>query len=97
MDKPKRGEFYRHWKGGIYQAITVAKHTERNEELVIYSDIPYTDIFARPLGMFNSEEWNGKKWVQRFERIPFEKVWKSRKKGESYSDHCQGTGDQGNR
>ncbi|MDE5582296.1 MAG: DUF1653 domain-containing protein, partial [Ruminococcus sp.] len=46
------GAKYRHFKGGEYELIAVARHTETNEELVIYKSVGNGDVLARPKTMF---------------------------------------------
>lgn len=44
---------YRHYKGNFYQVIDVARHSETEEEMVVYRKL-YGDcsLWVRPLGMF---------------------------------------------
>ena len=57
----KTGEVYKHFKGSKAVVITLARHSETNETLVIYAcyDNKNTNhengIYARPLSMFLSE------------------------------------------
>ena len=47
------GGKYRHYKGNMYRAIGIARHSETLEEMVIYQAL-YGDqgLWARPASMF---------------------------------------------
>lgn len=67
------GSKWKHFKGFIIEVILLARHTETNEDLVVYTH--NNTIWARPLSMFLSEEDislrpdNITKQKYRFERI----------------------------
>ena len=42
---------YRHYKGGYYQVIGVAKHSETLDELIVYRNAD-GQLWVRPLAMF---------------------------------------------
>ena len=46
------GRLYKHFKGGYYRILMVAKNTETGEDLVIYKNINDRQIWARPYDMF---------------------------------------------
>ena len=44
---------YRHYKGTIYKIIALARHSETDEEMVIYQSQSTGDVWARPKAMWN--------------------------------------------
>lgn len=50
---PMPGSRWKHYKGGVYEVITLANHSETQEPLVIYKSIPFGSVYARPLSMWH--------------------------------------------
>jgi hypothetical protein len=61
---------YRHFKGGEYEVLAVATHSETNEPMVVYRPL-YGDHgwWVRPLVMFLEFVTHDGKSVARFTRI----------------------------
>ncbi|OGU17775.1 MAG: hypothetical protein A2076_10725 [Geobacteraceae bacterium GWC2_53_11] len=61
---------YRHYKGNFYEVVGVARHSETEEELVVYRKL-YGDhsLWVRPLGMFMEDVLVDGRSMPRFERI----------------------------
>ncbi len=64
---------YKHYKGGTYKVIGVAKHSETLDDMVVYEHVNEKDnefkLWVRPAKMFlETVEVDGKK-VPRFEKI----------------------------
>ena len=61
---------YRHYKGNFYEVIDVARHSETEEELVVYRKL-YGDnsLWVRPLAMFMENVPVDGRSVPRFEWV----------------------------
>lgn len=60
--------FYKHYKGGIYEYLLVATHSETEEQLVIYKNHEQR-VFARPYKMFFEDVIVDGKEVPRFSKM----------------------------
>jgi hypothetical protein len=67
MNRPGR---YQHYKGNFYDVIDVARHSETEEEMVVYRKL-YGDhsLWVRPLAMFVEDVMVDGRSVPRFEYI----------------------------
>ena len=61
---------YRHYKGGEYEVVAVARHSETQEALVVYRPL-YNDSgwWVRPYEMFTGSLEVGGVMRPRFERV----------------------------
>lgn len=67
MIKPGR---YRHYKGKDYEVLGVARHSETEEEYVVYRQLYGAGgLWIRPLGMFLESVTIGETVVPRFRRL----------------------------
>ena len=75
VDFPRKGR-YRHFKGGEYEVLYIARHSETDEPMVIYRalrpcpDTPNGEgVWARPLSSWNAPAASGGASVPRFAPI----------------------------
>ena len=61
---------YRHFKGNEYEVLCIAKHSETQEEMVVYKAL-YGDggVWVRPARMWNEKVEREGKTFQRFTYI----------------------------
>lgn len=58
---------YRHYKGNLYEVIGVARHSETEEQLVVYKPLyGEGELWVRPLQMFTETITVNGEDVQRF-------------------------------
>ena len=57
----KKGRLYRHFKNKLYLVVDIVKHSETQEDMVLYKAL-YGDygLFVRPFDMFLEEVPEGK-------------------------------------
>ena len=69
MENIKPG-LYRHFKGGIYEVLFVAKNSETLEDMVVYrANYGEHGVLVRPLSMWNETVERDGKTFKRFEYI----------------------------
>ena len=63
-------KYYKHFKGGVYRLIGIAKDSETLEEMVVYQAM-YGDrqMWVRPAEMFFGKMEKDGKEIDRFEEI----------------------------
>lgn len=49
---PLPNQLYKHYKGGTYQIISMATHTETGEKLVVYKSLNFGSVYVRPYDLF---------------------------------------------
>lgn len=59
MKYPEPGRLYKHYKGGIYEFLFLAEHTETGETLVVYKSVLFGTNYSRPLNEWNRETEDG--------------------------------------
>ena len=66
MESIKLGK-YRHFKGGEYEVIGIAKHSETQEEMVVYRAL-YGEggLWVRPVSMWNGQVTRNGETFSRF-------------------------------
>lgn len=60
---------YRHYKGGLYEVICLARHSETEDVLIVYREFLGRQAWVRPASMFTGRVKVDDKWLPRFQRI----------------------------
>lgn len=64
-----RAGIYKHYKGSFYKVISIAKHTETKEDMIVYKSIDDKQLWVRPLEIFREKIKIEGKLIPRFEYI----------------------------
>lgn len=65
----KSGDKYRHYKGGIYKIVCIAKHADSRRTMVIYESVDDLKLWALDFNAFDSIKIIDGRVVKRFEVI----------------------------
>lgn len=68
MQEVKPGK-YQHFKGGFYEVLDVALHSETLEKLVVYRSLKDSRLYARPIEIFLGMVIVNGKEVSRFQYV----------------------------
>lgn len=49
---PELHRLYRHYKGGVYEVLHLATHSETDEVMVVYKSVLFGSYHVRPLSMW---------------------------------------------
>lgn len=71
MSKVKVGGIYKHFKGNFYRVLSIAKHSETGEDVVVYKPLLGYVTYVRPLSMFMSNV-DSSKYPEAIQRSRFQ-------------------------
>lgn len=52
MSEIQINKTYRHYKGNVYKVIALGKHSETEEDMVIYQSLAQGGVWCRPANMW---------------------------------------------
>jgi hypothetical protein len=59
IDYPQPGRLYKHYKGGLYEFLFLAKNTETDEIMVVYKSVLFGTNYVRPLSEWDKKTEDG--------------------------------------